>query len=200
MRAMRWWARAWPICVPARAWARARCGARRSCVNCGLTSILESIRGNVDTRLRKLDDGQFDAIVMAAAGLKRLGWEDRIAEILPPEIMCPAPGQGALAIETRIGENACAVLDHAPSRARVNAERAVLASLGGGCQVPIGAYARIESAILYLTAVVVSPDGRESVHEAGQGNPADAEAIGRGVGAALLDHGAREILDRVYAS
>jgi len=162
--------------------------------------IMESIRGNVDTRLRKLDEGQFDAIVMAAAGLKRLGWEDRIAEILPPEIMCPAPGQGALAIETRIGESVCAVLEHAPSRAAVNAERAVLASLGGGCQVPIGAYAHIEHAALFLTAVVASPDGREFVHETGQGNPANAEGIGRSVGAVLLNHGAREILDRVYAS
>src|SRR5579862_2706181 len=162
--------------------------------------IMESIRGNVDTRLRKLDEGQFDAIVMAAAGLKRLGWEDRIAEILPPEIMCPAPGQGALAIETRIGESVCAVLEHAPSRAAVNAERAVLASLGGGCQVPIGAYAHIDGGTLILTAVVISPDGSEFVHETGQGNPADAEAIGRSVGAVLLNHGAREILDRVYAS
>ncbi len=162
--------------------------------------FIESVRGNVDTRLRKLDEGQFDAIVMAAAGLKRLGWENRIAEILAPEVMCPAPGQGALAIETRIGESACAVLEHAPTRATVNAERAVLASLGGGCQVPIGAYARIESATLFLTAVVISPDGREFVQQAAEGNPANADAIGRDVGAALLDHGAREILERVYAS
>lgn len=160
---------------------------------------VESIRGNVDTRLRKLDEGQFDAIVMAAAGLKRLGWDDRIAETLSPEIMCPAPGQGALAIETRTGSSACSVLEHAPSRASVNAERAVLASLGGGCQVPIGAYAWIESATLFLTAVVVSPDGHEFVQQAGQGNPTDAEAIGCRVGAALLANGAKEILDRVYA-
>jgi hydroxymethylbilane synthase len=162
--------------------------------------IIESVRGNVDTRLRKLDEGQFDAIVMAAAGLKRLGWENRIAETLPPEIMCPAPGQGALAIEARSGSAACLILEHAPSRASVNAERAVLASLGGGCQVPIGAYARIENAILFLTAVVVSPDGREFVHQTGQGNPMDAETIGRSVGEALLSHGARKILDQVYAS
>jgi hydroxymethylbilane synthase len=91
-------------------------------------------------------------------------------------------------------------LDHAPSRASVNAERAVLASPGGGCQVPIGAYARIQGATLFLIAVVISPDGREFVHETGQGNLPDAEAIGRGVGAALLQHGGREILDRVYAT
>jgi hydroxymethylbilane synthase len=162
--------------------------------------IIESVRGNVDTRLRKLDEGRFDAIVMAASGLKRLGWENRIAEILSPETMCPAPGQGALAIETRRSNAVCSILEHAPSRATVNAERTVLASLGGGCQVPIGAYAWIEGATLFLTAVVVSPDGREFVHQTGQGNPTDAETIGRGVGAALLSHGAKEILDRVYAS
>ena len=105
---------------------------------------LESIRGNVDTRLRKLDEGQYAAIVLAAAGLRRLGWADRIAEILPPETMCPAVGQGALAIETRAdgpARAACAALDHADTHAAVAAERAFLRALGGGCQVPIGAYA-----------------------------------------------------------
>ena len=162
--------------------------------------VIESVRGNVDTRLRKLDEGQFDAIVMAAAGLKRLGWEDRIAEILSPEIMCPAPGQGALAIETRNGSAACAMLEHAPTRAAVNAERAVLACLGGGCQVPIGAYAWMENGILWLKAVVISPDGRQCVAMTGNGNPIDAKAIGNVIGAALLLQGAKEILERVYAS
>jgi hydroxymethylbilane synthase len=163
--------------------------------------VIESVRGNVDTRLRKLDEGQFDAIVMAAAGLKRLGWEERIAEILPPELMCPAPGQGALAIETRSGAGSrFVVLEHAPTRSSVNAERAVLASLGGGCQVPIGAYACIERATLFLTAVVISPDGREFVQQTAQGDLMDAEAIGQEVGSALLANGAKEILDRVYAS
>src|SRR5580693_10271718 len=92
---------------------------------------VESVRGNVDTRLRKLDEGQYDAIVLAAAGLTRLGWSGRIAEFLEPEVMCPAVGQGALAVETRVGENACQALDHAPTRAAVTAERAVLSSLGG---------------------------------------------------------------------
>src|SRR3954454_16201580 len=101
---------------------------------------VESVRGNLDTRLRKLDEGQYDAIVLAAAGLKRLGWGDRIAEILPPELMCPAVGQGALAIETRpsgAGFDACRSLDHGATHAAVRAERGLLGALGGGCQVPI---------------------------------------------------------------
>src|ERR1035441_7613281 len=104
---------------------------------------VESVRGNLDTRLRKLDEGQYDAILLAAAGLKRLGWGDRIAEILPPEQMCPAVGQGALAIETRAGFDGVALLDHADTHTAVMAERAVLGALGGGCQVPIGAYATV---------------------------------------------------------
>src|SRR6266516_6932918 len=105
---------------------------------------VESVRGNVDTRLRKLDEGQYASIVLAAAGLTRLGWANRIAESLPPEVMCPAVGQGALAIETRVGESLCKALDHAATRAAVTADRAVLRSLGGGCLTPIGAYARVE--------------------------------------------------------
>src|SRR5471032_332625 len=107
---------------------------------------VESVRGNLDTRLRKLDEGRYDAIMLAAAGLKRLGWGARIAEILEPERMCPAVGQGALAIETRtsgVGLDACAALDHAATHAAVMAERGVLGALGGGCQVPIGAYATV---------------------------------------------------------
>ena len=117
---------------------------------------LESVRGNLDTRLRKLDEGQYDAILLAAAGLKRLGWGDRIAELLPVEIMCPAVGQGALAIETRssgAGFEACRGLDHAATHAAVAAERGLLQALGGGCQVPIGAYATVEGERLRMVAV-----------------------------------------------
>jgi hydroxymethylbilane synthase len=158
---------------------------------------VESIRGNVDTRLRKLAEGDFDAIVLAAAGLNRLGWADRIAEILPPDVMCPAVGQGALAIETRSSgaPGACAILDHEATRTAVTAERAVLAWLGGGCQIPMGAHARIDGRKLALIAVVVSPDGTRIIREASDGDAADAERIGRSVGAALLDHGARSILE-----
>ena len=164
---------------------------------------LESVRGNLDTRLRKLDEGQYDAILLAAAGLKRLGWGDRIAEILPSETMCPAVGQGALAIETRAygaGLDACTALDDAASHAAVASERGVLAALGGGCQVPIGAYATVEDGRLRVRAVVVSPDGAQLIQAEAEGAPGEAEAIGRALGAALLSRGARAILEAVYGS
>jgi hydroxymethylbilane synthase len=164
--------------------------------------VIESVRGNLDTRVRKLDEGQYRAIVLAAAGLMRLGWTDRIAEILQPEVMCPAVGQGALAIETRTDGDAreiCGALDHGATRAAVTAERAVLASLGGGCQVPIGAYAEVSGGALRLMGVVIAPDGTLMVRKSDSGAVADAEEIGRRVGAALLAEGAREILEGVYA-
>ena len=160
---------------------------------------IEPVRGNLDTRLRKLDEGQYDAIVLAAAGLKRLGWEDRIAQILSPEIVCPAVGQGALAIETgATGLAACQKLNHAPTQWAVTAERALLAALGGGCQVPIGAYATVAGDRLSLQAVVVSPDGVQLVRDRSEGPAADAERIGRELGEALLAAGADSILESVY--
>jgi hydroxymethylbilane synthase len=163
---------------------------------------IESVRGNIDTRLRKLDEGQYDAILLAAAGLKRLGWADRIAEILDAERMCPAVGQGALAIETRAtGDGLIAVqaLDHAATHAAVLAERGVLGSLGGGCQVPIGAHATVTDGRLLIDAVVISPDGAELVRGHSEGAAGDASEIGRALGADLLARGARRILDAVYA-
>lgn len=163
--------------------------------------VIESVRGNLDTRLRKLDEGQYRAIMLAVAGLTRLGWANRIAEILSPEVMCPAVGQGALAVETRAeGEahDVCAALDHAATRAAVAAERAVLAALGGGCQVPIGAHAIVSGEELRLTGVVITPDGTRALRKNGAGAVSDAEAIGGRVGQALLEDGAREILQEVY--
>jgi hydroxymethylbilane synthase len=163
---------------------------------------VESIRGNLDTRLRKLDEGQYETIVLAAAGLRRLGWKDRIAEILEPAAMCPAVGQGALAIETRefgTGRAACLALNHIPTRQSVAAERGVLAALGGGCQVPIGAHAVVEGIRLRLLGVVASPDGSELVRQEAEGLAADADRIGRKLGEGLLASGARAILDAVYA-
>src|SRR5438105_4175481 len=142
--------------------------------------VIESVRGNLDTRLRKLDEGQYDAILLAAAGLKRLGWADRIAEILPVEQMCPAVGQGALAIETRAtgsGYDACALLDHAETRAAVTAERALLSALGGGCQVPIGAHAAVAAGRVHLVAVVASPDGATLVRALGELAVGDAAEL-----------------------
>ncbi len=159
---------------------------------------LRDIRGNVDTRLRKLDAQQYDAIVLAAAGLHRLGWADRITEYLEPDVMCPAVGQGALAIETRIGPTVCSQLDHLPTRVCITAERALLATLGGGCQVPIGAYARLDS-VLKLSAVIVSPDGARVIRRSAAGPPEQAARIGRELGEELLGAGGQQILEAVYA-
>jgi hydroxymethylbilane synthase len=164
---------------------------------------VESVRGNLDTRLRKLDEGQYDAILLAAAGLKRLGWGERIAEILPAEVMCSAVGQGALAIETRAcgaGFDACAALDHGATHAAVTAERGVLGALGGGCQVPIGAYATVHDGRLRVSAMVASPDGEEVVHAEAEGPATEAESIGHKLGAVLLARGARRILEAVYSA
>jgi hydroxymethylbilane synthase len=159
---------------------------------------VDAIRGNLDTRLRKLAEGQYDAVVLAAAGLRRLGWQDRIAEYLPVEVMCPAVGQGALAVETRVdgyAADTCAALDHAATRAAVNAERALLASLGGGCQLPIGAYAHADDGRLDITAMVASPDGARILRRALSGPVADGARIGHALGAELLEAGARELLE-----
>lgn len=165
--------------------------------------VIESVRGNLDTRLRKLDEGQYDAIVLAAAGLRRLGWAGRIAETLGPEVMCSAVGQGALAIETResgAGFDAVRALNDASTHSAVLAERGVLGSLGGGCQVPIGAHARIEGERLYVLGVVASPDGSEIIRAEADGPVEDAEALGRALGAALLERGAKRILEAVYSA
>jgi hydroxymethylbilane synthase len=163
---------------------------------------IESVRGNLDTRLRKLDQGQYDAVVVAAAGLKRLGWADRIAEVLDPSIMCSAVGQGALAIETRssgAGWTACAPLNDPATHTAVTAERGVLGALGGGCQVPIGAHALVRNGRLHVQAIVAAPDGSQLIRAEADGAPADAEAIGRALGEQLLARGARKILEAVYS-
>lgn len=166
---------------------------------------VESIRGNLDTRLRKLDEGQFDAIVLAAAGLRRLGWAARISELLEPSVMCPAVGQGALAIETRNGGDSaaalCAKLNHETTARCVEAERAVLRALGGGCQVPIGAHATIGAEqMMTLQAVVAAPDGGQVIAHHLSGAANDAQALGAAMAEHLLANGARSILEAVYGS
>lgn len=165
---------------------------------------IESIRGNLDTRIKKLEQG-FQAVVLAAAGLRRLGWGGKITEALPAEVMCPAVGQGALAIETREdngpAHSICRRLDHRPTRLAVTAERAVLAALGGGCQVPIGAHAFLsEDDQLTLSAVVISPDGRTLIRRETRGPAAGAAALGAHLGEELLAAGGREILAAVYGT
>ena len=158
--------------------------------------VTENLRGNVDTRLRKLDEGHYDAIVLAAAGLRRLGWAERIRELIDVEVMCPAAGQGALAIETRddagAGHTIASKLNHAATNAAVTAERSLLATLEGGCQVPIGAHARVDREVLHLMAVVASPDGTRVMRARATGR--DAVALGRELGERMLASGARDIL------
>ncbi len=160
--------------------------------------IIEPVRGNLDTRLRKLEAGRYDALVLAAAGLHRMGWMGRIAEYLTPEQMCPAPGQGALGIETLCegpAAQACAALDDPATRAAVTAERTLLEALGGGCQVPIGAYAEQYNSALCLHAVVVAPDGSRAVRTRAEGTPGEAAEIARNAARQLLAGGAHEILE-----
>jgi hydroxymethylbilane synthase len=159
------------------------------------------IRGNLDTRLRKVDSGEFDAIVLAAAGLRRLDRRDRISACLPPTACVPAPGQGIVAIEMRAGDRRVQTLlakvNDAGAAAALAAERAVVRRLGGGCQMPIGAYAAQGPEGLALTAIVVSLDGARAVRADGTGSADDPDALGTTVAERLLNDGAGEILDEV---
>lgn len=164
---------------------------------------IRSLRGNVGTRLGKLDSGEYDAIILAAAGLLRLGLEARIRQPLSPEQSLPAVGQGAVGIECRLDDEwtqaLLAPLNHAPTAIRVRAERAMNTRLEGGCQVPIGSYAELIDGELWLRALVGAPDGSQMVHGERRGRSEDAERLGVSLAEELLDNGAREILTAVYA-
>ena len=156
------------------------------------------LRGNLDTRLRKLETGEFDAIVLAYAGLYRMGWADRVTEKIPIDICLPAVGQGALAIEARKDDEVVSILqglDHADSRAAVTAERSLLRTLGGGCQVPIGALATVEDGKITLQGIVISIDGRSLVM--GDASGEDPESVGEKLARALLAGGAEKILEKI---
>ncbi len=161
---------------------------------------VETLRGNVDTRLRKLEEGLYDAIVLAYAGIKRMGLEDRITQVLSDFI--PAVGQGSLAIEVREGDHrvldAIAFLDHRESRLRAECERAFLRELQGGCQVPIGAYAWLEDEKLKLRAFVSDLEGKRFLEGVEEGSPDMAEHIGIRLAKRLLEEGAGEILREIY--
>ena len=158
------------------------------------------LRGNVDTRLRKLAEGEYDAIILAAAGLFRLGRTDLVKQVIPKNLMCPAAGQGALGIEIRAGDGATrqhlAFLDDADARTATSCERALLSKLGGGCQVPIGAAAEIRNGRLHLDAIVANPDGSKILRESRDGD--DPEQLGSEVGETLLLRGGEAILEEVY--
>lgn len=160
------------------------------------------LRGNLDTRLKKLDDGVYDAIILAGAGVRRLGWDDRITEFIDVEISLPAIGQGALGIETRVDdEEVNEIVDffnHPYTSDCVRAERALLKRLEGGCQVPIAAYGILDGDALRLTGLVASTDGKTIVKDILQGPRDDAEAIGTTLAEKLLEDGAYDILKELY--
>lgn len=162
---------------------------------------VRELRGNVDTRLRKVDSGEYEAVMLAKAGLDRLGLSGRITETMEPEKFLPAVGQGAIAIQARLKDeelgDALGVLDDAPTRQAIMAERALLAALEGGCQVPMGAWARVERGELVMDAVVCSADGRQRVKQRGTGPPERARELGQQVAQMLIDAGAGSILEEV---
>jgi len=161
---------------------------------------IRPLRGNVDTRLRKLEAGEYDAIILAAAGLNRLGKTQLVRQVIPFEVMCPAAGQGALGIEIRAGDSVTrqhlAFLDDAEAHATTRCERALLNKLGGGCQVPIGAFAEVREGRLHLEAIVAEPDGSKILRESLDGT--DPVQLGESVGEVLLQRGGEAILEAVY--
>jgi hydroxymethylbilane synthase len=161
--------------------------------------VVEPVRGNLETRLRKLDEAQTDALVLAEAGLRRLGLEDRIGFVFPSTVMLPAVGQGAIGVEIRAEDQSTqqtiAPLDDPSSHAAVVAERAALAGLRGGCLAPIGALGHVESGELTLDVVVLSPDGRQRIAASDTAGPDEAEALGQRVADQLLAQGAGALID-----
>jgi hydroxymethylbilane synthase len=176
---------------------------RRQCQLKAVRPDLEvfPLRGNVDTRIRKLESGEYDAIILAAAGVLRLGLDTHVRSRISADVMCPAVGQGALAIEIRRGDQQTktllAFLNDADTYAAIDCERALLGSLGGGCQVPIGAYAEKRGGRLFLRAMVGRPDGSEILREQADGT--DGVKLGRETAQTLLWRGADKILNDVYA-
>jgi hydroxymethylbilane synthase len=162
---------------------------------------IRELRGNVDTRLRKVESGEYEAILLAKAGLDRLGLSQRITEILSPDLCMPAVGQGAIAVETRLKDteaaDALAKLDDAETRTAIIAERALLGALHGGCQVPIGAWARLERGELLLEACVCSVDGVQYVKQRATAPPEQAAQLGEHMARLLLEAGAQSILEEV---
>ncbi|HJT67739.1 MAG TPA: hydroxymethylbilane synthase [Pyrinomonadaceae bacterium] len=160
--------------------------------------IIKDLRGNVDTRVRKLDEGKYEALILASAGLIRLGLRDRISGAVSINEILPAVGQGAIAIETRADDEvtvaAANKLNHRPTELACRAERAFLRGLGGGCQFPIAAHALIEGDVLKLEGLVAKPDGSEILRGTSSGTAEDGEVIGAALAARLIDQGAGSLL------
>jgi hydroxymethylbilane synthase len=160
--------------------------------------IIKDLRGNVDTRIRKLDEGQYDALILASAGLVRLGLQERISLRIPTSHMLPAVGQGAIGIETRADDEfaieTTRKLDHRETRLACLAERAFLRGLGGGCQLPIAAHARLEGELLKLDGLVAKPDGSKRLQDSLSGSSEQAEEIGASLASTLIERGASTLL------
>jgi len=166
--------------------------------------VIQQLRGNVDTRIRKLKEGQFDAIILAAAGVNRLGLAENVTEYLDPEVSLPAIGQGALGIECRVDDrelnDLIAFFNHADTRTCVTGERALLRRLEGGCQVPIAGYGEMKDGKLHLAGLVGSVDGKRIIKDAVEGEPDKAEKLGVTLAEKLLTRGADVILREVYGT
>lgn len=164
--------------------------------------VIEDLRGNLDTRLRKLDEGQYEAIILAAAGLNRLKLSDRISAVFDPAEMLPAVGQGAVGIELRTTDkellDGLQFLAHRDTFVAVKAERAFLLTLEGGCQVPIAGHCQVDGDNISITGLVASVDGKEVLKKTATGLAKDAETVGRSLANDLLDMGAKAILEEVY--
>jgi hydroxymethylbilane synthase len=162
---------------------------------------VRDLRGNVDTRLRKVESGEYEAVMLAKAGLDRLGWSGRITETLSPEVFLPAVGQGAVAVECRLKDTEAAEvvagLDDAESRTAIIAERSLLAALHGGCQVPLGAWARMERGELVMEACVCSVDGLQYIKQRATSTPEQAAELGGHMATLLIEAGAQSILEEV---
>ncbi|WP_456392482.1 hydroxymethylbilane synthase [Persephonella sp.] len=163
---------------------------------------IRDLRGNVDTRIRKLEEGQYDGIILAYAGLKRLGLEGKVRQVFEPDFMIPAVAQGFLGIEARLDDEETrkivSVLNHRESEIRAKAERAFLKTLEGGCQVPLAAYSEIDGDKLKITGFVSDLEGKRVFRDSMEGLPEEAERIGTALAEKLLDMGARQVLDEIY--
>lgn len=177
---------------------RRQCQVRAHYPHCEVITL----RGNVNTRVAKLDAGEFDGIILAVAGLERLGMRARITEAIDPTVSLPAVAQGAICVESRRDDGRTnrylAALDHDPTRRCVSAERALNARLDGGCQLPIAAYAELQGSVLYLRGLVGEPDGTRIIRAEARGNAADPGALGESLAQDLLARGAGAIIEKIY--
>ncbi len=162
---------------------------------------ISDLRGNLDTRLKKMETEKLDAIILAVAGLKRLGWQDLITQVLPNHICLPAVGQGALALEARANDHEVRAmlefLNHEDTRTAAEAERAYLAEVEGGCQIPIGVYGYVKEDVLILEATILSVDGKRQMRQTVSGEPSEGIKLGRDLAQNMLDAGGREILQEL---